>query len=1005
MKKILNAIAVFTVVMSVLFFAGCPANVEQKYTVSFDANGATGTVPESQSVEENTEINLSEVSGSTLTKEGYLFEGWSLTGEEDSAIEKTEAIKADTVLKAVWSAIWEEYTVSPSENKLREAESDTETECLIVIRDIYKSSGAKLSKLPVELVVPTTFNGKTVTGLGANACSNIPDVTSITIPSTVVKFGASAISNCLSLTKVIIEATEISVENIAEGAFAVNENCTFFLTNVSVKNVINSKDTSINTEVTSYKVTFITGDDDSIFAERTVECGSVVILPSEPEKENKVFDAWYVDKLFETKFDVTTIITTDITLYAKFNDCEASYTITFVTGEGASTIDPITVAYKTYATKPANPVKEGYDFAGWYTDDTYTTVFDFYKTITKNYTLYAKWNLIVSSAKFANTDYTAYVGYEITTLKMTISLTNTTFKSIAVDTDVSSWFTNLPTGLSVKVKTAVVEGGTSIDLGLTGTPTVESKYSEYVTTIPADCLVSGVALTVDSSLAHITVSVPVVKFGEAHITGVVGNEYHCLSRATIVYSSDSNYTFNNVAVGDRITDWFTMESFMSNLVIKVVEISSDKKTLTFRIYCITGKNAKYKETNVGVYPFKCRTPDGLTVPKNDNACFQVISSTVTTDEQLSYVVEAQASVFTIAGNVKLEGKSIKNIEDIITLKITLNKDACLTIGDGATLTYIEGQILGVNSESPGIIEATGTGKVTCTFDTSTAKIYTTFGFIKYISEQVYKNDDDMGNITSAKLMNDITFSSNTNATKASNTITASSYLSYIFDGNLRKLIGLKFSNSSLFSCIKSSGGVKKLTLENVSGTFVSSSSSSFGFITGSMYDSSTITNCSVSGSLTANVKGSFGVIAGCVVDKAVVNNCTNNISLTKCSYVPAKTVTSGFGGIVGNLYDKAQINNCKNNTNFEFNEATNVGGICGIQSGENKPTISSCINNGNITADIGNNIGGLVGYRNSGTTGQTNKGTITGNGKATTLDTGTSSNSYIGKLIGKDSSN
>ena len=121
-------------------------------------------------------------------------------------------------------------------------------------------------------------------------------------------------------------------------------------------------------------------------------------------------------------------------------------------------------------------------------------MFDFYKTITKNYTLYAKWNLIVSSAKFANTDYTAYVGYEITTLKMTISLTNTTFKSIAVDTDVSSWFTNLPTGLSVKVKTAVVEGGTSIDLGLTGTPTVESKYSEYVTTIPADCLVSGVEI-------------------------------------------------------------------------------------------------------------------------------------------------------------------------------------------------------------------------------------------------------------------------------------------------------------------------------------------------------------------------------------------------------------------------------------------------------------------------------------------------------------------------------
>ena len=43
------------------------------------------------------------------------------------------------------------------------------------------------------------------------------------------------------------------------------------------------------------------------------------------------------------------------------------YTITFVTGEGGTVIDPITQDYDTDITAPADPTRPGYDFTGWST--------------------------------------------------------------------------------------------------------------------------------------------------------------------------------------------------------------------------------------------------------------------------------------------------------------------------------------------------------------------------------------------------------------------------------------------------------------------------------------------------------------------------------------------------------------------------------------------------------------------------------------------------------------
>ena len=66
------------------------------------------------------------------------------------------------------------------------------------------------------------------------------------------------------------------------------------------------------------------------------------------------------------------------------------HTVTFNTGEG-SVVDSQVVADGAKATKPADPTRDGYVFAGWYADADLKSPYDFSASVTKDLTLYAKW--------------------------------------------------------------------------------------------------------------------------------------------------------------------------------------------------------------------------------------------------------------------------------------------------------------------------------------------------------------------------------------------------------------------------------------------------------------------------------------------------------------------------------------------------------------------------------------------------------------------------------------
>lgn len=80
------------------------------------------------------------------------------------------------------------------------------------------------------------------------------------------------------------------------------------------------------------------------------------------------------------------------------------YTVKFETN-GGSEIKSQSVSNNGTVTKPSDPLREGYIFGGWYTDEALTLPYDFLSAVTEGFTLYAKWKEDNSADDSENSDY------------------------------------------------------------------------------------------------------------------------------------------------------------------------------------------------------------------------------------------------------------------------------------------------------------------------------------------------------------------------------------------------------------------------------------------------------------------------------------------------------------------------------------------------------------------------------------------------------------------------
>ena len=130
----------------------------------------------------------------------------------------------------------------------------------------------------------------------------------------------------------------------------------------------------------------------------TIKAGDKVTKPADPTKEDYIFSGWYSDANCTISFDFTKEITTSTTIYAKWTAI-ATYTVTFNV-DGGSEVASITVKDGKLATRPDDPIKQNYLFAGWFNGD---SQFDFTQPITSNLELTAHWTLESRTVSFDST--------------------------------------------------------------------------------------------------------------------------------------------------------------------------------------------------------------------------------------------------------------------------------------------------------------------------------------------------------------------------------------------------------------------------------------------------------------------------------------------------------------------------------------------------------------------------------------------------------------------------
>lgn len=135
-------------------------------------------------------------------------------------------------------------------------------------------------------------------------------------------------------------------------------------------------------------VTFDVNGHGTAPAPQTVDIGTKAVKPTDPVQTGWRFDGWYTDKNCTAAYDFDSVVTDNITLYAKW---VKTVTVTYHVGSYGTAPASQTVDAGKKFTRPADPVDSRAIFQGWYTDENYTTAYDFGSAVETDLNLYAKW--------------------------------------------------------------------------------------------------------------------------------------------------------------------------------------------------------------------------------------------------------------------------------------------------------------------------------------------------------------------------------------------------------------------------------------------------------------------------------------------------------------------------------------------------------------------------------------------------------------------------------------
>ena len=139
--------------------------------------------------------------------------------------------------------------------------------------------------------------------------------------------------------------------------------------------------------VNSYIVTFIS--EEQVYKQENVNYGSSVKTPATPFKDGYTFAGWYIDKGFVNAYDFSSLVESNITLYANWMD-DGIYI--YFDATGGNSVDKIMIPHgEKLGDKLPTANKAGHSFEGWYLEETLQTRVYEDTIFNSSTTIYAKW--------------------------------------------------------------------------------------------------------------------------------------------------------------------------------------------------------------------------------------------------------------------------------------------------------------------------------------------------------------------------------------------------------------------------------------------------------------------------------------------------------------------------------------------------------------------------------------------------------------------------------------
>lgn len=246
--------------------------------------------------------------------------------------------------------------------------------------------------------------------------------------------------------------------------------------------------------------------------------------------------------------------------------------------------------------------------------------------------------------------------YAIDESEFTVTLAGDTFTEIAQNTDVTSWFKNMPSGLVAKIKTKVEAGATSLTIAISGTPQSVETVRAYIE-IPEQYLVTGeYDITIDPNQNKVDFSIVSGEAIDVPVPPVTQFDYD--GSAKVLLSDGEGYT-----------------------------VSNNNNTFAGEYTAVVTLKKGYKWSDGTTEPKKIH----WTIKRQDITI--EVTLTKTTYEYTGYTIEPEYTVYRITptGNVELPRSEYRGV-------LSNNKD----VGK-ATLTVEDNEIGNYNITTPVVV--------------------------------------------------------------------------------------------------------------------------------------------------------------------------------------------------------------------------------------------------------------------------------------------------------------